>query len=53
MIMLTNKIFKHTKQETPLNPTYFQRFSIKPKLCVVNCIDKYIKRRGNLVNSLA
>ena len=51
--MLANKILKHTKQETPLDPTYIQRFSIKLKLCVEKCIDKYIKRRGNLVNNHA
>ena len=45
-------LLHNTKPERLLQSIIVRSFTIKSKLCIVNCIEEYTTRRSNLVNNI-
>ena len=50
MILLPNKVQKQSRPGKQISPIIYHRYPHNQNLCVVNCMEEYIKRRNLLVN---
>lgn len=50
LVLLPNITSKHSKPGQSLQPIIFKKFPVSEKLCVVNCVMEYIKRRNALAD---
>ena len=50
MILLPNQLQKQTKPGNSISPIVYCRYPYNGKLCVVQCMEEYIKRRSTLVD---
>ena len=48
VILLPNKIMKHTKLNTPLEPLIYHHYLENNKMCIANCLKFYIEMRNTL-----
>ena len=50
VILLTNKTITHTSPNRPLEPLKYHKHETEEKLCIVNYLQSYLKKRNHLVN---